>query len=84
LTIALGTLWQPLYVGQAPGPHPAEEEAVEEEAVEEEAAEEEEAGGNQPLSPRNNWSPFQLSPTCESWERSLESSRGKERKRTAS
>src|SRR6266851_298574 len=72
LTIALGTLWQPLYAGQAPGAHQAEEEAAEEEE------------DNQPPSPCSSSSPSQPSPTYALWERSPKSSRGKERKLTAS
>jgi len=83
LTITLGTLWQPLYTGRAPGAHQAEEEAVEEveEAVEE--AVEEEAEDNQLLSLRSNLSPSRPPLTYASWERSPTSSKEKETKPTA-
>ncbi len=76
LTTALGTLWQPLYAERALGAHQAEEEA--------EDQEEEKVEDNQPPSPHNNSSPSQLLQIYTSWECSPESSKGKEKKPTAS
>jgi len=73
-------LWQPLYGEWALG---ARQEEAEEEA-EEGAEEEEEAGDHQPPFPCNNSSLCWPLPTYASWERSPESSKGKERKPTAS
>jgi len=78
LMTALETLWQLLYIERALGAHQAEEEAEVEE-VEEGG----EAEGRQPPFPHNNLSLSQPPPTYESWGRSPESSKGKERKPTA-
>jgi len=59
LTIALGTLWQPLCEGQALGLRLAEEG---------EEGEEVEVGGNQLLSLHSNLSPSQQLLIYESWE----------------
>ena len=76
LMTTLGTLWQSLCRGQALGLCQEEEAEEEEEAVEVE--------DHQPPFPHNNLSLSRLWPTYASWERSPESSKGKERKPTAS